>query len=364
MKATKAKSESGTQDGENLQGFSRFVGVPFWKVNILFWVCFAALSFGGRMLLHQSVPHALVFTLVLEITAFGLSLVLQRVYVRSPSDFGLRSAFLLIICSLGAALAQTFIGTSFTLLIRWHNPYFEFFATQNLRIIIMWMIFMMWSLLFFWWQTEVRRMEENRLKSRAELEARRIELAMLRAQLDPHFLFNSLNGIAAEIEPHPRAATAMVEELASYLRYSLDHRKKSIGVLSSELEAMAAYLEIEHARFGDRLQTSVNATPAARMRHVPSFLLQPLVENAIKHGVNQTPDNVTLEIRAHTDGDLLEVCVANTGKLENEESRGVGLETLRRRLDLHYPKHYRFNLAQEGSLVRATLQLWGDPCSV
>jgi two-component system, LytTR family, sensor kinase len=352
------------EESEGQQRFSRFVDVPFWKVNILFWIVFGVAAFWGRLILHQHTGHALIFTVILELCTFGLSLVLQRVYQRTPQDFGLRSAFILIICSLGAALLQTLVGTLFTLFTKWHNPFFDFFVSQNLRTMIMWMIFMLWSLLYFWWQAEVRRAEENRLKSRAEMEARRIELAMLRAQLDPHFLFNSLNGIAAEIEPHPRAATAMVEELASYLRYSLDHRKKSIGVLSSELEAMAAYLEIEHARFGERLQTKVRATPAARVRHVPSFLLQPLVENAIKHGVNQSPDVVTLELNATTDGDLLEICVSNTGRLDAGTHRGVGLETLRRRLDLHYPKHHRFHLAQDGNLVRATLQLWGDPCSV
>lgn len=342
---------------------ARLARLPFWKANIFFWVCFGMLTFSGRLLLHQDAAHALVFTLLLELTAFTLSIPLQKIYLRSPSDFGLRSAFLLIICSLGAALAQTIVGTSFTLITKWDNPYFEFFATQNLRVIVMWMVFMMWSLLFFWWQAEVRRAEENRLKSRAEQEARRIELAMLRAQLDPHFLFNSLNGIAAEIEPHPGAATVMVEELSSYLRYSLDHRKKSIGLLSSEIEAMTAYLQIEHARFGDRLQIKVNATSAARTRKVPSFLLQPLVENAIKHGVNQIPDPVMLEIQAFTDGDLLEVSVCNTGLLGSSEHSGVGLETLRRRLAMHYPKRHRFDLVQDGNLVRATLQLWGEPCS-
>jgi LytS/YehU family sensor histidine kinase len=188
---------------------------------------------------------------------------------------------------------------------------------------------------------------------------------MLRSQLDPHFLFNSLNGIAAEIRPHPDAAVNMVGQLSDYLRYSLDHRKQPISRLSTELGAMESYLSIERARFGDRLHFKVEAPEPARMRLVPSFLLQPLVENAVKHGLDRSTGTLYITLRVRVDGNLLEITVTNSGAMEpaDPSHQGLGLETLRRRLDLYYPQRHRFTLEAKNESVAATLQLWDPPCS-
>jgi LytS/YehU family sensor histidine kinase len=192
-----------------------------------------------------------------------------------------------------------------------------------------------------------------------------MELQMLRSQLDPHFLFNSLNGIAAEIRPHPDAAVNMVGQLSDYLRYSLDHRKQPISRLSTELGAMESYLRIERARFGDRLHFTVEAPEPARMRLVPSFLLQPLVENAVKHGLDRSAGTLHITLRVRVDGNLLEITVTNSGAMEpaDPSHQGLGLETLRRRLDLYYPQRHRFTLEAKNESVAAALQLWDAPCS-
>ena len=145
----------------------------------------------------------------------------------------------------------------------------------------------------------------------AKADAQKSELQLLRFQLDPHFLFNTLNGIASEIPSNPTAAVQMVAELASYLRYSLDHRSHLLTPLAVELDTTNAYLKIQVARFGDKLQTSIIATPATREVLVPSFLLQPLVENAFKHGFNHAPAPWDLVVAAEVHADRLKIEIRN-----------------------------------------------------
>jgi two-component system LytT family sensor kinase len=337
----------------------------FWQLNLFFWGLYGLLAFGTRLALGQTVGRAVIFTLVLEGTCLVLSLLLRVLYRRGKRDFGLWSGFLVIALSLAAAMTQGLVASGFTVLTGWHNPMFDFFVNVTLRLLVMWATFMMWSLGYFWLWTESDRSREIDRRVEAQREAQRMELQMLRAQLDPHFLFNSLNGIAAEIRPHPDVAIEMVGELSDYLRYSLDHRKQPISRLSTELGAMESYLCIERARFGERLHFRVEASEPARMRLVPSFLLQPLVENAVKHGLDRSSAGLDIGLRARVEGNLLEISVTNSGTMAPADPThaGLGLETLGRRLELHYPQRHRFTLEERDGHVTATLQLWDPPCS-
>jgi LytS/YehU family sensor histidine kinase len=189
-----------------------------------------------------------------------------------------------------------------------------------------------------------------------------MELRLLRAQLDPHFLFNALNSVAAEIPVHPDAALETVHELSEYFRYSLGHRNLVLAPLSAELDAVAAYLRVEQVRFGERLVATVEAEVEARQRDVPSFLLQPLVENAVKHGLES--DRCEIRVTARCEGEALLIDVSNPGRLPDDLHviEGVGLETLRRRLELHYPGRADFELSQMNGMVTAGLILRGMPC--
>jgi len=225
-----------------------------------------------------------------------------------------------------------------------------------------------WSLGYFWINAERAEQEEHRHAMRAEAEALRAELEELRLQLDPHFLFNALNGVAEEIPDHPAAALAMLRDLTAYLRHSLDGINQTVVTVEAELGGLAAYLRVQQARFGDRLRVVLHAEPAARDRRIASFLLQPLVENAVKHG--RRDDGLDLEVDIRLGGEALEVTIANTGSLEpaarsRRRRRGIGLENVRRRLELHYPGRHRFTLQQKedpGAKVVATMVLEGEPC--
>lgn len=338
--------------------------VPFWRLNLLAWLAFGFVTFFVRWIFQQDLARALVFTLLSESAAFGASLLLRPFYRKLGLSFQLRTAVLIAVFSLLAAVALAALSHLFASVTGWNNPHFTPLEDTILRLLLMWTVFMGWSFAYFWLKTELTLRSEAHLAREAVREAYRMELRMLRAQLDPHFLFNSLNGIASEIHPHPDAAAEMVRELSDYLRYSLDHRKRATSPLADELNAMKSYLDIEKARFGDRLSIAVDASEEARWRNVPSFLLQPLVENAVKHGLSNSLAPLQLAIVAKTVGDTLFIDVTNTGNLDLTDSarEGLGLDTLQRRLELHYPHRHLFELKSEGSTVIAHLELRGGPC--
>jgi LytS/YehU family sensor histidine kinase len=289
-----------------------------------------------------------------------LYLVYRRPELTDP--FTVKTAAVMVGLSLVAAALLATVARGWVELTGWTMPTWSKREEWLLRLIFSWFVFLTWSLAFFGLRArQVAEGAEERA-DRVTGEAQRIELQLLRAQLDPHFLFNSLNNIAAEIPTHPGAAQEMVHELSDYLRYSLENRDRVLAPLASELDAVTAYLKIEQARYGERMEVRVEAEPGARRQLVPSFLLQPLVENAVKHGLEA--ERCELRIFVRLEDGVLRIEVSNLGRLPEtlEVVEGVGLETLRRRLALHYPGRATFELSQMDGVVSAELELRGEPC--
>lgn len=340
----------------------KLISLSFWRVNLAAWLVFAMMTFLVRCLFHLDIPKALILTILNESLALGASLILRRYYQRFGIPFRLRTALSVVAVSLFWAVILSVATYLITLATGWRMQNITDLESSMLRFTIMWTALLGWSLGYFWFQAEKAWTAESRHAEEAEHQAHRMELQMLRAQLDPHFLFNSLNGIAAEVHAHPDDAVEMICRLSDYLRYSLEHRKQTFTALESELGAMQAYLEIEKARFGDRLRFSVDASPEALTHRVPTFILQPLVENALKWGFQQSASAMTVDIRAFQTAGVLEIEVMNNGHLEStprDKAGGLGLDTLSRRLDIYYPGRHHFTLEQRGAVVCATIQLWG-----
>lgn len=192
-----------------------------------------------------------------------------------------------------------------------------------------------------WWQIfllERREHQARELAARAQLEA-------LRAQINPHFLFNSLNSIAQLISTDPARAEECVERLAEIFRYLLQSENRSFVTLEDELDIADAYLDIERARFGDRLEVDFLVDDAVRQHVVPTLILQPLIENAVRHGVSQKVGGGKVSIEAALDGGELRVVVRDTGigmraGVEAALSRGVGLRNVYDRLVQLYGDSY------------------------
>jgi signal transduction histidine kinase len=190
--------------------------------------------------------------------------------------------------------------------------------------------------------------------SQARSAAQQAQLAALRYQLNPHFLFNALNSISALIVTHRNEdAERMTDKLSTFLRSSLNADPGQLIPLEEELALSEEYLDIESVRFGDRLDVSVDCAPDACDLLVPSFLVQPLVENAIKHGVAESMDTVEVDISAEVDESGLCIVVANDmpAKDSGAEARqrgGVGLSNVRRRLRAVYGDEARLTAGREG----------------
>jgi LytS/YehU family sensor histidine kinase len=153
----------------------------------------------------------------------------------------------------------------------------------------------------------------HRRLRQAEQAALQSELAALRARIDPHFLFNSLNSIAALIRIDPQEAERVVESLSDLFRYSLRASDRPTVTLAEEIDSVGTYLEIERARFRDRLVVEIDVPRLYDGVRVPSLLLQPLVENAIKHGAGRKQGVCRISIRAVEDGDVLRLRVRDDG---------------------------------------------------
>lgn len=192
----------------------------------------------------------------------------------------------------------------------------------------------------------------NRLDSldhrteRAEFESaiREAKLQMLRFQLRPHFLFNALNALGTLIREAEREdAEEMLLNISDFLRLSLDPESTNLKTLSDEIESMRLYLDVERARFGDNLRVDWRIAQAARDALVPGLLLQPLIENAVKHGVSPSRSGGAIEVVANIKGERLEIVVCNSvpnssrhGIAVPERASGIGLRNTRERLAAQY----------------------------
>jgi len=168
------------------------------------------------------------------------------------------------------------------------------------------------------------------------------QLQVLRMQLEPHFLFNALNTISAHVEADPRLARRMLERVGELLRLSLDSREDQEVTLAEELGCLDHYLAIQKARFEERLAVDLEIAPETLDALVPSLLLQPLVENAIRHGLSQRAQAGRVSVAAERDGEALEIRISDdgVGLTANEdplEAAGLGLSITRKRLERLYP---------------------------
>ena len=213
------------------------------------------------------------------------------------------------------------------------------------------MVMVVWSALYFGIKFYLMAQEEQQRRLKATAMAHEAQLKMLHYQLNPHFLFNTLNAISTLILDKDTAlANTMVTRLSRFLRYSLDKDPMLKVTVAEEVEALKLYLDIEKVRFDDRLQLRFDIDPDARSALMPSLLLQPLVENSIKHAVSQAINGGSIAIAASVSGQKLSLSVADDGPgLDlhpggKRSGSGVGLVNCRERLREIYGDEQSFVL--------------------
>ncbi len=194
-------------------------------------------------------------------------------------------------------------------------------------------------------RAESAQRQEALRRIKAETEAKEAQMHLLRYQLNPHFLFNTLNSVSALVTSgRADDANRMLLNLSTFLRFSLEQERVSMTTLREEITALELYLDIEKVRFSDRLELILQIAPEAYRCNVPSLLLQPLVENAVKYAISKSETGGVIQIAASTNGSALNISVedsgADSGAMEDRESSssaaagiGLGLQNIRERLE-------------------------------
>jgi LytS/YehU family sensor histidine kinase len=214
-------------------------------------------------------------------------------------------------------------------------------------------VFLAWSACYFAIHNYQALEERKHDTLKANALAHRAQLEMLRSQVSPHFLFNALNSVHALVQEDPRRAQIVVEELSDFLRYSLTQSRGIAVPLSAEIEVLEKYLAIEKIRFEEKLLVRFTIQNQTEKYTVPGLLLHPLVENAVKYGMQTSEMPLQIRLTAGREGDCLRLAIANSGHwvapdepVVGRSGMGLGLTLVRQRLEQEYPGRHKF-LTQE-----------------
>lgn len=348
--------------------------VPYWVLHLAGWGAFALAMMVGR-----AGEWGIVRIVVTEVVFAGLAaivtLAIRAAYVRlrlSASGPG-RIAVVALVASyvgavvwtLGYRLFLQIVEPPLLAALSGGAPQFRTGGPILDGTVFHWSILLGWSALYLGLQYYAALQGERERALRAEAGAHRAHLQALRYQLNPHFLFNALNGVSTLVaEGHARQATTMLARISDFLRLTLDEDTATAVALAAEVDFVQRYLDIERARFGDRLRTRFDVDDEVLSAEVPALVLQPLVENAVKHAVAPSEEGARVEIAAWRDGDDLVLDVADDGPGlstrdgSGADGLGVGLANVRDRLLRCYGDAGRLDLSEpEGGGLRVRLRL-------
>ncbi len=230
------------------------------------------------------------------------------------------------------------------LFYHWTVSYLIFTATVTLSLL--------------WYRIGEREDEQKRLQEAHKL-AKEAELFKLRQQLQPHFLFNSLNSINSLIGSRPAEARNMIQQLSDFFRGTLKREQQAFVLLDEEINYLNIYLQIEQVRFGHRMQVQMEIPEELLSWKLPPLLLQPLLENAIKFGLYGTTDAVVVKLSAIEENNLLQLKISNPYDVDMQPAKGTGfgLSSVKRRLTLLYARHDLLEIKDENQQFEVRLKI-------
>jgi len=334
----------------------RLHGRPFFEdKNRAFWTL-QSLGWGGYFVLRTLSGFAndfgwsfVIHTLLLTATGYSITLLMGAAYRRLIQ---MREIFTwvgsIIIVAIAAAVFSAIETWSVATFVQ---PGMRLEGARFLGALLLTVsLLLAWSALYYSINFYILLEEQSDRLLRLEAQASNAQLAMLRYQLNPHFLFNTLNSISTLVLlKQTERANAMLSRLSSFLRYTLVNEPTAMVTISQEVETLKLYLEIEKMRFEDRLRAHFSVDPSCVRALLPSLLLQPLIENAIKYAVTPQEEgaDITIEVRRQTDRVIVNVVDTGPGTdaqytVRAEQSTGVGLANIRDRLAQAYGDNQRF----------------------
>jgi two-component system, LytTR family, sensor kinase len=320
----------------------------FWNLHSVGWG--GAIALKSATVLSNGQPFSFLLTILISgVTGYSIALLLSVVYrfvidQRPIITWG-TTTFAVI---LGAVL-YAYLDAWVTQTLRPTNDGSSFAQLWLGALFIDSMLLGAWSALYYAINYYVRVEEQQDQMLRLEAQATSAQLTMLRYQLNPHFLFNTLNSISTLVLlKQTEQANAMLSRLSSFLRFTLINEAEARVPLTQEVETLKLYLGIEQMRFEERLRTTFDIDPRVSNALVPSLLFQPLVENSIKYAVTPKEEGADIVISAQLVGEKLRVIVSDTGpglrpgQQDANLSTGVGMANTRERLMQAYGDEQRF----------------------
>jgi signal transduction histidine kinase len=313
---------------------------------------------------EHAMPHALRHLLALNLVYWYIPALLAPVIMvwATREPLGHKRWPVQVLVHLAGALAYSVVHTAIMLALRAalmaqtglpknYSSWWTYSLAQYLTQLD-WLLMTYLFLIGLAHALAYRRESEARALNSAQLETRLVEaqLQALQRQLHPHFLFNTLNTISGLIRTDPEAADVMIDRLGDLLRMTLHTSGVQEVPLKDELDVLQKYLEIEQTRLGNRLRVNMNIQPETLDAQVPNLLLQPLVENAIRHGIAPNARPGWIAIHAELTGSQLTIQIRDSGDgLPPDRlmalNRGVGLENTRARLEHLYPSEFQFTFS-------------------
>ncbi len=342
--------------------FYRSTNLQFWVLQVVGWFGLSLISFISLTLWYnQQSPAYIAHTLLQSAMGIIVSWPLRSLFNFFWNDklvFRLSAALAGII---GCSLVWTILRIiTFMSITEEQGVWSDFggWLFGSLLIFLCWVAFYHGIKYYQLLQDEHRNLlqiaSDNQLeqlkRSQAETVAHETQLKMLRYQLNPHFLFNTLNAILALVQMNQNEkANTMIVQLSQFLRYSLDNDPIKMVPLRQEIDTLKLYLNIQQTRFGDRLQLEFNINQLCEDVGVPSLILQPLAENAIKYAISPCESGGKLTVNANIADNCLVIDMIDTGPgIGHEESRikfsGVGLNNTVERLHAFYGDEHEFRL--------------------
>ena len=240
-----------------------------------------------------------------------------------------------------------------------HEPWSQVLFYESIKLIL---FYGLWMGLIFGFDTFAQTQEQRQRLLALQKSLAEAQLAHLKAQLRPHFFFNALNTISALMQVDVPRADRLLSRLADLLRATLQWSDKEITSLRDEIHMLELYAQIMQERFADRVTLKWHVDSAALGGAIPALLLQPLLENAFKHGVERSRDAVRIEIEARREGERMHIAIRNTGSMGSDLQEGVGLRNCRERLSVLYGDAAQMQLTQLPDAVEASVTLpWQEP---
>ncbi len=331
---------------------------------ILWWAVistvYSLILTGTLKSFHLTTTEIVIDALISNILLGGCCLLIvnnMRYYLPRQEKY-----WYVIVISLGLSGVSTLVARVTLWSIFMHDEHYNdaLSQTSGVRFFISCLMIACMAILSLLWFTQKENKIANDRKTDVEKLAREAELFKLRQQLQPHFLFNSLNSINALIGTQPEQARKMINQLSDFLRGTLKKEDQQWVILSDEFQYLELYLDIEKVRFGHRLSSSIINDEESKLMKLPPMLLQPLVENAIKFGLYDTMGDVTISIEAKKENGYLLITVQNPFDPETSQPKkglGFGLSSVQRRLYLLFARNDLLQTKTDNNLFTTIVKI-------